>query len=713
MAIDTQCPHCGKRYKVKDEYGGKTIRCPNPECRKSFAVAAAPVAKPSPTASPANKPEAVARPKTAAEASETPASPPVRAGSHSGESSRPASPTGGAKMGIPERPGGKPAPRRVQIDAEAVAMKAFADDPPPKAEVPVETRTITMVCVVCDHQWTESWDKQGKNVICPECRHRQRVPLQKAAEKADWRNPNANRPSLARSDEPVPDNVMASFATNVSVESLEQAGVIEDDLEPRPRWHYVAAVVLPLALVGLLVYAGVSFRNATRQQQQDDYMAMARTQFLEQAEPQLPAAEKPLFRAVMFLQCAEHALRRSPAKAESLKEAVTQFLQSRQELASSGKSPVRDVLFIELALAQIELGGNESQIQEGTRLRWMPPRAATARIVVNEIERNVQQELLQTLTQMRDKDKPVDFEARLFAVRLLTRELCQRGQPEVMPGIVTQAFFPAEQAEGLAQCALETLRVTGDQPRAKATAETLKSQLSSASSPALPPQLAASSQALWLVIDPPITSPRLISEAPKSGPVPDPARLAQVAVHMLKSQPDQALELAQRPGKATAQCQALALIAEWADNPKAALTAACELAQKERSRKSGTASFGFTLYRLVRVAAQAGLHEQARELAEAIADEELRQWARAEGCRQRLRREPADATIELSACDIPSDPRHLKPSHAWCCTAIARHQARLSGQSIPPQRFADWGGGLLQGFGLAGTALGLQDRIAR
>ena len=614
-------------------------------------------------------------------------------------------------MGIPERPGVKPAQQRVQIDADAVAMKALADDPEPEAEIPVETRTITMVCVVCEHQWSEAWDKQGKNVICPECRHRQRVPEQKKPVKADWRNPNANRPSLARAEEPIPDNVMGGVTTSVSVESLEKAGVIEEDIEPRPRWHYVAAVLLPFAFVCCLAYMGVAFWKASRQQKQDDYMAMARAQLLDQADSPLPASDKPLFRAIMFLQMAEHALRRTPAEAESLKQAIEHFLQARQELATSIKSPVRDALYIELALAQVELGGNEKQIQQGTRLRWMPARAATARIVVNEIERNVQQELLQTLTMMRDKEKPADFEARLFAVRLLTRELCRRGQPEVMPGIVTQAFFPAEQAEGLALCALESFRVTGDQARAKATAETLKAQISSGNSTLTPPQLAVSTQALWLGMDPPITSPRLVPDPPKSGPVSDAARLAQTTMLLLKREHDQALAMAQRPGRAPAQFQAMALVAEWSDDPKAVVVAAHDLVKKERQRKSGTSSFGFPLLRLVRVAAQSGLHEHARDLAESIADDDLRHWAHAERYRHRLRANPETSPVDPSEYDLPTDHRQIKPGHAWGCLAIARHNARRSGTRIAPEQFAEWGGGQLQGFGLAGTALGLQDRI--
>src|SRR5258708_710236 len=38
MPISTQCPHCGRAFKLKDELAGKRVTCS--KCRKAFAVAA-------------------------------------------------------------------------------------------------------------------------------------------------------------------------------------------------------------------------------------------------------------------------------------------------------------------------------------------------------------------------------------------------------------------------------------------------------------------------------------------------------------------------------------------------------------------------------------------------------------------------------------------------------------------------------------------------
>ena len=58
-------------------------------------------------------------------------------------------------------------------------------------------RKIALTCATCDHKWDVPWSMQGKNVLCPDCRTRQRVPEQKTG-KVDWRDSRAGRPTLAR-----------------------------------------------------------------------------------------------------------------------------------------------------------------------------------------------------------------------------------------------------------------------------------------------------------------------------------------------------------------------------------------------------------------------------------------------------------------------------------------------------------------------------------
>lgn len=41
MSIAAECPHCETRFHLQPELAGKTMRCPNPDCRQVFEVAAA------------------------------------------------------------------------------------------------------------------------------------------------------------------------------------------------------------------------------------------------------------------------------------------------------------------------------------------------------------------------------------------------------------------------------------------------------------------------------------------------------------------------------------------------------------------------------------------------------------------------------------------------------------------------------------------------
>ncbi|MCS6864315.1 MAG: PQQ-binding-like beta-propeller repeat protein [Gemmataceae bacterium] len=65
MSIVVECPHCQTRFNLQDDMNGKTMRCPNLECRQSFVVKAKQAAPPPPVYAPpppsASKP---AKPQT-------------------------------------------------------------------------------------------------------------------------------------------------------------------------------------------------------------------------------------------------------------------------------------------------------------------------------------------------------------------------------------------------------------------------------------------------------------------------------------------------------------------------------------------------------------------------------------------------------------------------------------------------------------------------
>src|SRR5262249_10912675 len=130
MAIVFDCPFCGVNYRLKDEVGGKTATCKNPNCRKVIPIPMA--------------------------------NGPVRPTKHT------------------------------PADLDALAAAAFADEPAQKTA----EATIEVTCARCDHRWMVEASREGKNVLCPECRNPNRVPTRKKDEKADWRT--GGGPSMAK-----------------------------------------------------------------------------------------------------------------------------------------------------------------------------------------------------------------------------------------------------------------------------------------------------------------------------------------------------------------------------------------------------------------------------------------------------------------------------------------------------------------------------------
>ena len=197
MPIETACPHCAKKYRLKDELAGRRATCSNPDCRQHFTV-----------------------PGSSAPA----------------EKARPAAPK-------------KPLEDRSHLEAEALAAALFGDDPTAGTGAVAE-QTVEVVCGMCDHKWAEAASKVGKNVICPECKHRQKIVERKIV-KADWRDPHADRPGGARGPE-LPEELKAQRATQAHFESLKQAGAVADDLEPVPLTAKLKWVALGIAGVVVL-----------------------------------------------------------------------------------------------------------------------------------------------------------------------------------------------------------------------------------------------------------------------------------------------------------------------------------------------------------------------------------------------------------------------------------------------------------------------------
>ncbi|HUR53997.1 MAG TPA: hypothetical protein VMZ71_07690, partial [Gemmataceae bacterium] len=216
----------------------------------------------------------------------------------------------------------------------------------------------------------------------------------------------------------------------------------------------------------------------------------------------------------------------------------------------------------------------------------------------------------------------------------------------------------------------------------------------------------ASAQTLWLARGlekvPTIAAP----PSAGAGEVLDSTRLAYTGHNMLQGQGEEALALAQRAGGAAGKLRALALCADWSPDPTAALDAAAGIVTNARRRKEAPLP-QYTVLRLAQLAGAAGKTDQAKTLSDALTDEGLKAWAKADGLRMRLAAKPvktAEGEVEL-----PDDVKKYRVGHAWGRLAIARANAAVAKDRGVMKEFANWPKGTIYPFALAGVALGLQD----
>jgi len=669
MAIDTSCPFCQKAYKLKDELVGKKVTCANQDCRKAFQVT--PV-KVTPAANGAAKP-----------------------------------PAPGAKAAPAPKAAPKPPPP--PVDAEALAAAALADDAD-AAKAPEDTRTIEMTCAACDTKWTVPWSMQGKNALCPECKTRQKVPEQKKAGKADWRD---GAGPVGRKIEKLEGVQATQDVSMISGQTIREAGLIEVEYEPRPFSFYVkilTPVVLGVALVGGLV----AWKVRSRHEQKQGQFVLDIIKPIESDEiKNLPPAQVPLYKASLYLLAGQHEARLP--QTEHRDNAVRYFGDARAELEKAPRSAERDVLLGELAVAVLALGGDATQVKERIKLPWVPtpPKDSRARIKPNPAEaEGVQGQLRRVFEAMRQEKGPADFDLRAAVARRVARELIKKDEVQMLLDTLQAAFTEAEQPEVRGEIGLELVRA-GQKDKAKEVAEGLKTTLSNkAALDAASPKPSAA-QALWLAVDPPITSLTIApAPPPGKGEISEEAGLAYTALRMIQNKPDEAKEIALRVAKPDGKLKALALAAEWADQPGPFVEVAADIATAEdkKPRDVGVLPPGQVLARLAQAAGRAGMPEKSVALIKPMADEGLREWTRAEVLRQQLQANRGLEVKEDVDAPLPADPKKYRIGHAWARFQIARHNGLKAGDRALAQKYtAEWPANTIAPFGQAGVALGVQD----
>ena len=582
--------------------------------------------------------------------------------------------------------------------AEAAAHAAFADEPV-KAEADAKERVIDVECGHCNHKWTEPLTRAGKNTLCPnpECKQRIKIPEAKADEVLDWRQTRTKGPSLAKDNqlkklEGVQD---AADAQMVKGESLKAADATGEEFEPRPLKQKVMFVLLAVGLVASLVF-GVVYLTRTRTSNKEDRLTTDALEEFVKSPEALPKDELPVFTAVLYTAAGEHSVRHDTK--EKFKESMDQFAKAREALRP-GATPARNAACAELAAAFLVLGGTEEQAREQLRLRWMPPESSQ-RTRPNERVFTVYEELQKTLGLVAGTDP----EFRNHLTRRLTRELVKRGQPGLAVDLIPLALFSQpEQAEAKAVVALEIYRGDKASAVARAVATDLAGRGPELAKASPPP---ASVQTLFLALN--VDKAPNVVAPPGGGVVTDPSRYAYTGLRALEGKADEALAIAKRDGRPEAQVRALTLCADWSPDPGPALDAAYAVIVASKTRKDVTIS-PYSVLRLAQIAAAAGKHDQAKQFADALADESLKAWAKGDAARLRLAAAPKDKGDEAWV-ELPDDPKKFRAGHAWGRLSIARQNTRVSGnRDAEVKAVSAWPAALVP-FGKAGVALGLQDR---
>ena len=262
-------------------------------------------------------------------------------------------------------------------------------------------------------------------------------------------------------------------------------------------------------------------------------------------------------------------------------------------------------------------------------------------------------------------------------------------------------FNDAEHPEATALAIYEAAKGSPDPARVSASVAALLPTFVAGRGPPAP--LLAVAQTL----DPIPAALRQPAYTTGTGPIDEAARAVYGMVLVLQNKPGEAIELAKRPGRTDGRLKLLALVAELSPEPGPAVTAAGELyAADGRKREAGEVPDALFV-RLALQAGRANLPDRVEQFAKATARDDARAWARAEGLRGQfttgVAKPAADTLIEL-----PADMKDARVGTAWGRLWVARNNAAAGERR--PDGFEPWGRGTFRPYGLAGHALGLQDR---
>jgi LSD1 subclass zinc finger protein len=406
MPIRVKCGGCKKTLSVKDHLAGKKIKCP--VCQTVVAVSAsAPAAVKPDGAGAAPAPKKAEPPKKSGPAPQpgVAVKPPPDKSKSNGT---PAPSDVANSNGVPEAPIELP-PENI----EAEALAAFADEPKP-AEEEAEPQFIEYKCDWCDESVKQPMELAGKQAQCPnpECRRVVKVPLPKKVEKKDWRKMDRKGPAAAIINQPeaLDDAWGTQDAIRARQTSLVEAGAVAEPAKrPVGAVGWMFRIFYGLCAVTLLIAVGAFGVSRFAKKQQHNARADAQKLVSDQKIKQLVLAAEA-HRTIGLLYLREGR----PKKARKDHLQGAQAIVALEFKANPKNDGVNEQLFlIELALSQIELGGDEKEVIAEKRIEWD----------------QVREDLAATLGRIREP------EVQAIALREVGTRLFEKNQKELAIGL--------------------------------------------------------------------------------------------------------------------------------------------------------------------------------------------------------------------------------------------------------------------------------------
>jgi ssDNA-binding Zn-finger/Zn-ribbon topoisomerase 1 len=564
------------------------------------------------------------------------------------------------------------------VDADALALAALADEAP---KVEVQTVPIQVTCASCDHVWEVPRAMEGKNVPCPECRKINRVPVQKVEKPVDWRDTNKDRPSLAKSNVEKPSGAWDTGVTKVTGEALRATGVAKIHYEELPLWYRVR---IPLAIMSVVAVVGIGIFSLTRNVK-DKRQERTFEEAQESIESNPVLKDRTEFHALIRKVHGQNLIPKIQNR-KQLDAAIKLLAEARANL-NSGRSlnlAERQPLLMELALAQVDLGGTKDEIDLDVRLPWD----------------KVQTEIRRTLENLSDS------ELRLLAIRGIASKLAPFNESSRAFDIARQLFnSPLEIGDSFGATGIEIVRQQGSE----AGIAYLKAGEGSITTPT------ALSTAFLIAIGTPekpyvgsTLKPLLISP---DIPVTPELRWAFTEGFAFHGKWEQAKQVADQPGQAEARLRAWLAFGEQALQKQESqrITQASQSVLTLLSQEARNINNYWLLVKAARFIAQNGKLKEADQTVNLIPEDGIKSWGRLEVLRGRLGFEPT-TPMETTWLDPFGDGKNPRPAYGQARIDLAKQQVQGGHRSA----FRDYLKGLPSldpgyAFAEAGLILGSAD----